>query len=34
MLFCLPWHPGNVLDVMELSDLKTKERVAAAHYLE
>lgn len=22
MLFCLPWHPGNVLDVMELSDLK------------
>lgn len=34
MLFCLPRHPGNVLDVMELSDLKRKERVAAAHYLE
>lgn len=34
VLFCLPRHPGNVLDVMELSDLKRKERVAAAHYLE
>lgn len=34
MLFCLPWHPGNVLDVMELSDLKRKERVAAARLLE
>lgn len=34
VLFCLPRHPGNVLDVMELSDLKRKERMAAAHYLE
>lgn len=33
MLFCLLWHPGNVLDIMELSDLSKKERVAAAHCL-
>ncbi len=25
VLFCLPRHPGNVLDVMELSDLKKGE---------
>ena len=26
VFFCLPRHPGNVLDVMELSDLKRKRR--------
>lgn len=33
MLFCLPRHSGNVLDVVELSDLRRKGRVAAAHYM-
>jgi len=34
VLFRLPRHPGYVLYVMELRDLKTRERVAAAHYFE
>lgn len=32
VLFRLPRHPGDVLDVLELGDLKRKER--AARYLE
>ena len=33
VFFSLPRHPGNVLDVMELSDLRRKGRAAAAHYV-
>lgn len=33
VLFCLPRHPGNVLDAVKLGDLK-KEKEAAVHYLE
>lgn len=32
MLLGLARHPGHVLDVVELGDLRGKERVAAARY--
>lgn len=34
MFFCVPRHPGDILYVVELSDLKRKEREAAEDHLE